>query len=258
MLLSLALMPMIAIAQVEHTEGTVTYVFDSGPIRYGRADSKAPTQREGVVLKMLEPNLTTVNIPYNVSRGVNNFYIEIIGSGAFSNCKLESITLCQSIKHIESDAFYYCPLKKFVCPAKLRSIGRQAFAWCTELEEFTTDMNLKSIGASAFRGCSKLKRFDCPPDMHTIGDMAFMSCTSLEIVTLGRDMMNIGEMAFEAVPNLRLIVCENKRPHPAPNAFSRDVLRNTYLVVPDGCVQAYRATIGWKDFAHIIERSNLQ
>ena len=57
---------------------------------------------------------------------------------------------------------------------------------------------------------------------------------------------------------LRLIVCENNGPFPAPGAFSRDVLQNTYLCVPDGCIPAYRAKAGWKDFVHIIERSSLK
>lgn len=241
----------------EHTQSTMTSFFDSGPLRYGCGNGRGPTQRQGVLLRLNDPNLRSVNVPYNVSRGVTNYYIEIVGSGAFDGCQVESVTLNDHVKHIESYAFRYCPLKSFRCPAKLRSIGREAFAWCSDLEQITTDMNLKSVGVSAFRGCTKLRRFDCPPDLHTIEAAAFMSCSSLEYVTLSRDLTNLGELAFDAVPSLKAIVCHRTRPLPAPQAFSRSVLADVWLVVPDGCVQAYRSTEGWRDFVHVIEYSQL-
>ena len=231
---------------------------DSGPIRYGIKSSTAPSMEEAVVLRLLNKNLTSVEIPYNVSRHLHNYTIEVIAEGAFSESSLEEVKLSDAIKFIEAEAFKNCPLKRFVCPAKLRHIGRMAFAWCTELEEVETDNNLKAVGPNAFRSCTKLRRFDCPPDMHTIGDYAFYCCSSLERVTLGKDMINIGVGAFDATWNLKLIVCQNPNPHPAKDAFCRDVLQNALLVVPDGCAAKYRATEGWSGFAHIMERSQVE
>ena len=94
--------------------------------------------------------------------------------------------------------------------------------------------------------------------MHTIGENAFRCCTSLEYVTLGDDMINIGEGAFSDTPNLKAIAITNRNPHDAPNAFCREVLQNTWLVVPDGCVGKYKTKKGWQDFVHVIERSKLK
>lgn len=233
--------------------------FTSGPIRYGMVSEDGLTsQGEATVQLCEDKSLKSIKIPYNVSRGMINWRIEVIASGAFDGCALESVTLNDAIKFIESSAFARCPLKSFVCPAKLRGIGMCAFEWCTELEEIQTDNNLKAIGNGCFRGCTKLKRFDAPKDMHTIGSFAFFNCTSLEYVTLGDDMINIGEYAFNDTPNLKAILITNTNPHDAQDAFSNDVLQNTWLVVPDGCVGKYKARKGWQDFAHVIERSKLQ
>ena len=233
--------------------------FTAGPIQYGMVSETALTyQGEATVQRCMEPGLKHVKIPYNVSRGLTNWTIEVIACGAFDGCSLESITLNDAIKFIESQAFTRCPLKTFTCPAKLRHIGMSAFQWCTELESIHTDNNLKGIGNACFWGCIKLKRFDCPKDMHTIGENAFRCCTSLEYVTLGDDMINIGEGAFSDTPNLKAIAITNRNPHDAPNAFCREVLQNTWLVVPDGCVGKYKAKKGWQDFVHVIERSKLK
>ena len=232
--------------------------FTSGPIQYGMISEEPFYQGEATVQRCVDKSVKSLNIPYNVSRGLTNWHIGVIAPGAFECCAIESIKLSDDIKFIESSAFRWTHLKSFRCPAKLRGVGMNAFAWCTELEEFITDANLKAIGASCFRGCTKLKRFDCPKDMHTIGDFAFNSCSSLEYVTMGDDMINIGHLAFDAVPNLKAIAITNTNPHDAKDAFSQDVLQRTWLVVPDGCTAKYRAREGWKDFVHITEFGQLE
>ncbi len=233
--------------------------FTSGPIQYGMISEQGITsQGEVTVQRCVDKDVKHLNIPYNVSRGMINWHVGVIAPGAFENCAIESIQLSDDIKYIESNAFRWTPLKRFECPDKLRGVGMNAFAWCTELEEFVTDANLKAIGGSCFRGCSKLKRFDCPKDMHTIGENAFNSCSSLEYVTMGDDMINIGYLAFDAVPNLKAIAITNTNPHDAQGAFSQDVLQNVWLVVPDGCLVKYKSRAGWCDFVHIIERGELK
>ena len=236
--------------------------FESGPIRYGiKWDNSITHQGEAVVVKITDNSVKSVSIPYNVSRTLINYYIEVIGPSAFANTALESVKLSDGLKFIESSAFTGCPIKKFECPPKLRLIGDKAFCWCTELEEVVTDNNLKSVGSWAFRGCTKLKRFDCPPDMHTIGESAFGSCTALEHITLGKDMINIGAGAFQSSYNIKTITCHNTSPHAIDNSwangvFSTEVVNTAMLIVPQGSLNTYKSTDGWKDFKHIIEQQS--
>ena len=257
LLLMLCIAMCHAISAQEHSS-CLPY-FTSGPIQYGMLSEQALTyQGEATVQRCVDKNVKSLKIPYNVSRGLVNWHVEIIAPGAFAECGIESIELSDAIKFIESTAFRRTPLRSFHCPPKLRGVGQCAFQWCTELEEFVTDANLKAIGPGCFWGCTKLKRFDCPRDMHTIGENAFFCCTSLEYVTMGDDMINIGRGAFNNVPNLKAIAITNTNPHDAEGAFSSDVLRSTWLVVPDGCIQKYKSKAGWKDFANIIERGQLK
>lgn len=191
--------------------------FTAGPIQYGLKSADVLSMGEAVVQRLVDPNLTTVEIPYNVSRSKVNFKVEIIAEGAFAGTRLQEIRLNDDIKYILSQAFERTPLKRFRCPAKLRLIGQSAFMWCDQLEEVVTDENLKEVGHAAFWGCTKLRHFRIPRDMHTIGNNAFKGCLSLDSVVMGYDLINLGDGAFSGcvglhhvtlAPNLRQIPFE--------------------------------------------------
>lgn len=63
--------------------------FTAGPIQYGLKSADVLSMGEAVVQRLVDTNLTTVEIPYNVSRSKVNFIVEIIAEGAFAGlfCK---------------------------------------------------------------------------------------------------------------------------------------------------------------------------
>lgn len=72
------------------------------------------------------------------------------------NMRGDSYIIPNSVKRIESGAFYYCTnLKSVTLPDGLESIGDCAFYGCTGLESLTLPASLKSIGMGIVDHCEK-------------------------------------------------------------------------------------------------------
>ncbi len=69
-------------------------------------------------------------------------------------------------------------------PAGLKSIGKAAFAGCTQLTTVTLPASLDSIADFAFAGCSSLPSVVLPANVEIVGNGAFMRCTSLTSMTV--------------------------------------------------------------------------
>ena len=97
---------------------------------------------------------------------------------------------------------------------KIASIGRYAFAGCTNLTEVVIHATLgkyTSIGGyieqRAFYGCSSLKKVtfgnDC--ELQTIDDAAFYGCTALEEISIPISVTSINPYAFSNCSNLTTV-----------------------------------------------------
>ena len=75
-----------------------------------------------------------------------------------------------------------------------QSIGKGAFAYCTELVTVTLNENIKEIPELAFYGCSKLANINLE-NIEKIGDNAFANATALKNVNL-TGAVEIGKYAF--------------------------------------------------------------
>lgn len=82
-------------------------------------------------------------------------------TGAFSNCKITSVTLPNSITNIGPYAFSGCPyLITVKIPDNVNSIGEKAFYNCTSLTYIAIPGNVRSIGHSAFHNCTSLRELE--------------------------------------------------------------------------------------------------
>ncbi len=87
---------------------------------------------------------------------------EVIKSGAFDDTKIKTITLPDSIKEIESQAFINCiALESINLPASLEWVDGVTFTFCSNLKEIIIPDSLTSVrfpkgGESVFGGCSSL------------------------------------------------------------------------------------------------------
>lgn len=156
--------------------------------------------------------------------------IHVICEGAFARRNmLESITLPQSLKTIEAEAFRSCAkLKSMDIPANtdaigssafrdcvsmeklvirngLIKIGERAFENCPELTEISLPDDLAEIYGSVFNGCKKLREIKLPSNLTVIGENAFADCISLEKVELPDTVVKIDDLVFSGCTSLKSV-----------------------------------------------------
>lgn len=108
--------------------------------------------------------------------------VEAIGSYAFEDSGIHSVSMPSSLKTIGNGAFGNCTsLSGVSFSGGLRSIGIGAFQNCPSLTTLTLPSGLESIGASGFEGCSGLTNITIPASVTSIGSGAFDGCPNLTI-----------------------------------------------------------------------------
>lgn len=84
----------------------------------------------------------------------------------------------------------------FDVPEGTTVIGKDAFAYCTNLETVTIPSSVTKIEESAFEGCEKLSDISLPKGLREIGYGAFCNCDSLTRIEIPEDVEKIGAEAF--------------------------------------------------------------
>ena len=138
-----------------------------------------------------------------------------IGSGAFYNASdLESFVAGDGLIEIADNAFSEYRnfflidrvevriverknLKKVVLPQSVQKIGKEAFANCISLHDFSIPQGVTDIGESAFENCSSIESIDIPSGITEIPVNAFYKCISLKDVSFQDGLVTIGSRSFE-------------------------------------------------------------
>ena len=104
------------------------------------------------------------------------------GSGSFSGCAVQKLTLSKNLKLIGRDAFADCEnLTEVVIPDSVTKIDKSAFKNCKSLKKVILSKNLEEIGDEAFMGCSALKELSIPDSVKVLGKQVFDKCPSLKL-----------------------------------------------------------------------------
>ena len=122
---------------------------------------------------------------------------------------------------IDSSAFASSDIKKVIIPNSVRVINSEAFYNCKSLEYVGFSNGLASIEAKAFDGCTSLKKIDLPDSLISIGDYAFQNCESFRCVIIPEGVKSIGRYAFFACDNLKCIILSDSVESIGSSAFSQ-------------------------------------
>jgi len=103
-----------------------------------------------------------------------------VGYRAFYSDALTSVTIPDSVKHIEGFAFAYCrSLKNIVFSENLRRINGWAFAYCEGLTSIEIPEKMISIDASSFSSCKNLTSITIHKTTKNIDSSAFSGCYAI-------------------------------------------------------------------------------
>ena len=143
-------------------------------------------------------------------------------------------------------------LEKFSIPASVNSIKNGAFQNCEKLDSIIIPEGVKMIENQTFNGCNKLKSISLPNSLNYIKEYSFSGCGFNKLV-LPENVKIIYSKAFADCLSLKILNSHAETPPLLyDDTFSNyDVL----LIVPEGCVDVYANTNGWKNFANIIDKS---
>ena len=215
-------------------------------------------------------SLKKIHIPANVeSIKLQAFYgcislisidipasVKTIQAGAFSNCrKLASVTFEKGSQlktigeiipsNITKGAFTNCTSLTFIeIPASVETIEAAAFCTCSSLTTITfeKDSQLKIIGGGRDASASPVTYYGAFCSLKNLTTLDMSECTQVE---------EIGEGAFSNNSELQIFRIGTSIPPTCDNNTFYHINSNSVLKVPSGCINAYKAASGWKNFASI-------
>ncbi len=134
-------------------------------------------------------SITSITIPASVTT---------LGQAAFFKCKnLATVTLQEGLETIGVEAFVQTAISEITIPASVKTIGQGAFIECGNLTTVNLNKGLETIGVEAF-ALTAISEITIPASVKTIEQGVFFGCSNLTTVTLNEGLTTIGSFAFEA------------------------------------------------------------
>lgn len=143
-------------------------------------------------------SLPVVTIPSSVSFEGVTYDVTAIGDSAFyRSSSLYKVTFASpsKVETIGTSAFQESNIVSVSLPNSFKTIGVQAFQQCYSLHQITIPEGVEVINKDAFYGCQALTAFKCPKSLKQIGYGAF-SASGLRSISFNEGLERIGEFAF--------------------------------------------------------------
>ena len=174
----------------------------------------------------------SVSIPETVTNNGTEYSVTKIGSYAFQNSAVTSVSMPECITSIGTVAFYGCKnLESVTLPESLTTVGNYAFNDCRLLKAIKIPSVVTTIPDRCFSGCSSLESVTIPEGVTDIGGAAFSGC-NLKALTLPESLEAIGSSAFYGNQSLKSVNIPAKVKKIEAQAFSHCSLTN--LVIQEG------------------------
>ena len=182
--------------------------------------------------------------------------------GVLYSKNLETVVCCppskpvnnifwDKVTNIASGAFAYSrEIKNISFPTNITSIGNLSFAYCPNLTTVVMSDELTSIGGSAFKGCPALRDVTLPGNLSELPAYCFSGCSALRSISLPNSIEIIRSAAFRDCLVLERVNCFAEVP---PTVYDSPFASTVLLMVPYGCVDAYRSVYLWSEIENILE-----
>ena len=187
--------------------------------------------------------------------------LTISGSGAMADnvsswvpfrADIKSIVIEDEATSIGKEAFAECTnLIAVTIPGSVTSIGDAAFRNCSSLPSIALPNGITSISSYVFSGCAKLTEFIIHDAVTEIGNYAFAGCSGLTAITIPRFVTQIGEKAFADCTGLTTITSQAVTPPDCGTDCFQNVNKSIPVNVPEESLEDYQQAQGWKDFTNL-------
>ena len=138
-----------------------------------------------------------------------------------------------TVTSIGTQAFTNCPMLSVTIPSSVKKIGMGAFNSCTMLTNVTIPNSVTYLGDYAFKNCYQLQTISISDNVTSIGEETFVYC-KLRTVTFGKSISNIHETAFNQVA-LKTVIwnAENySKAYTLPNCVNTVTFGNSVKHIP--------------------------
>ena len=134
--------------------------------------------------------------------------LKTIGKEAFYNDEaLRVFDMPSGVTSIGEKAFINSGITSITIPQSVKTIAKNAFAGCRELETLVISSGVTKIEANAFKNCEVLTDVIIPDSVTSVGDYAFKECFSLKSALFGTDskLTSLGKNVFESCTSLQRV-----------------------------------------------------
>lgn len=169
--------------------------------------------------------MTSVTIPETVT---------VIGSNAFSGCSgLTAVTIPSKVTTLDDSAFSGCTgLTKIEIPESVTEIGSQVFSSCKNLAEIVIPKTVTQIGSSTFRDTAWLSEKQKENPFVVVNNILVDAATTTGDVTVPKGVTAISGLAFSGIRTLKSVVIPEGVKTIGESAFYNSGV--TSVTVPDG------------------------
>lgn len=149
---------------------------------------------------------------------------------------MEEIVLPAKLKSIGDDAFIFCrSLKSINIPESVQKIGLRAFFGCSSLKSMKLPIGITEIKSGLLSGCTNLTSIDIPYTTEEIGHNAFSKCTSLKSIELPYSLNNMGISVFYGCTALTSVTIPKNIRYISDYTFKDcNSLKSIYALNPQG------------------------
>jgi hypothetical protein len=147
-----------------------------------------------VFLLLILPTVVQAQFNYTTNSGtITITKYEGIGGSVSIPSRINGLP----VTTIGTNAFLGCNLTNITIPSSVTSIGKWAFANCTNLTSVMIPSSVTSIGVEAFAKCERLTSVMFPTNSATtIGNYAFAECIGLTSLTIPKNVTFTGGHPF--------------------------------------------------------------